>query len=64
MNSTLSSRNREQELRLKMDQRTLVEQEFEIRYLRRRLEKLNGGNAITSIDARPASDESREPIAA
>jgi hypothetical protein len=43
MSATLSSTHREQELRLKMDQRTLVEQECEIRYLRRRLEKLTGG---------------------
>ena len=43
MNGNLSSTAREQELRLKMDQRTLVEQECEIRYLRRRLEKLTGG---------------------
>ena len=44
MRATLSSTTtREQELRLKMDQRTLVEQECEIRYLRRRLEKLTRG---------------------
>ena len=43
MNGNLSSTAREQELRLKMDQRTLVEQECEIRYLRRRLEKLTSG---------------------
>ena len=52
MSATTSSANREQQLRLKMDQRTVVEQECEIRYLRRRLEKLAAKTA-TALQAGP-----------
>jgi NADH:ubiquinone oxidoreductase subunit D len=52
MSAILISARREHELRLKMDQRTVVEQECEIRYLRRRLEKL-AEKAATSLQPAP-----------
>ncbi len=48
MNTLLSTTVTEEELRLRMDRRTVVQQEGEIRHLRRRLERLAERPRVTS----------------
>lgn len=59
MSTLHSSIVTEEELRLRMDRRTVVQQESEIRYIRMRLEKLAARNALVESVIEPAqADES------
>jgi len=61
MNFTASTRQDDQTLRLKMDSRTLAEQECEIRYIRRRLEKLAAARTGNAVKPAPVVMSSTQP---
>jgi hypothetical protein len=64
MSTLLSSTVTEDELRLRMDRRTVAQQEHEIRHLRVRLEKLAARQALLeSVDKVP-SDKTLKTLAA
>ena len=54
----------EEELSLKMDRRTLAQQECEIRYLRNRLNKLTGGAEVRTHGDSPPKRGGAKPLAA
>ena len=51
MNTLLSSIVTEEELRLRMDRRTVAQQECEIRYIRQRLEKIAARQALLQLSS-------------
>ncbi len=57
MSATHHTRHDEQALRQKMDLRTLAEQDCELRYIRRRMERLAGrtDNALHPASATPGT---------